>query len=168
MPCALTQGYNIDCKENIGGVRAVWFIGYGDVSAVSEASGVVTAITKVAGKSWYKYNLIRNTASWTETPTGDVANGTMFWSEELTIILNKLQANTRNEIQLLSRATVMSIVQDNNGKYWLVGKNNGLDLTTGSHTTGTASGDRNGYTLTFNGEEREMAVEVNTTVMATL
>ncbi len=43
MSCALTQGYTLDCKNSIGGIKAVWFIAAGDVSAVAEASGVVTS-----------------------------------------------------------------------------------------------------------------------------
>ena len=50
MACALTQGMVLDCKDSIGGIKAVWFIAAGDVSAVTEVSGVVTAITKHLAK----------------------------------------------------------------------------------------------------------------------
>lgn len=169
MACALTQGFTtFDCKDNVGGVKAVWFINYSDVTAVTEASGVVSAITKASGKVFYKYLLVRNTASFTETITGNIENGTVFFDQSLVVVLNKLQANTRNEILLLSRNTMMAVVEDQNGKYWLAGKLNGLDLLTGSAGTGTAAGDRNGYSLTFSGSEREMAVEVSSTVISGL
>lgn len=168
MACALTQGYTLDCKDSLGGIKAAWFIAHQDVASVTETEGVVTAITKDAGKVFYKYQLVRNTSSLTENVTASVENGTVFYAQELTIILNKMQANTRNEILLLAKNNLMVVVEDANGNYWLLGKNNGLDLTGGNSGSGTAQGDRNGYTLTFSGGEKELAPEVGSAVIATL
>lgn len=168
MACALTQGYTLSCKESIGGIKAVWFIASGDVASVTEASGVVTAITKAGGKVFYKYELVKNTGSLTETVTASVENGTIFYAPELTIVLNKLQANTRNEILLLAKNNLMAVVEDSNSKYWLLGKLNGLDITGGTAATGVAQGDRNGYELTFSGGEPALAPEVQSSVIAGL
>lgn len=166
MACALTQGFSLDCRDSIGGVKAVWFIAHANVTAVTQASGVVTAITDTS--SWYKYNLVKNTASLTENITGSVENGSVLYAPELNIIINKLQANTRNEILLLAQNTLMAIVQDQNNKYWLLGVQNGIDLTTGSAATGVAGGDRNGYSLTFTGTEPALAPEVQASVVTGL
>ena len=168
MSCALTQGYTLSCKESIGGIKAVWFIPFGDVSAITQASGIVSAITKAGGKVFYKYELVKNTGSVTETVTASVENGSVFYAPELTIILNKLQANTRNEILLLAKNNLMAVFQDSNNKYWLLGKINGLDITGGTAATGTAQGDRSGYELTFSGGEPELAPEVQSSVIAGL
>lgn len=166
MPCVLTQGFTLDCRDSIGGVKAVWFIAHANVTTVTQASGVVTAITDTS--NWYKYNLIKNTASLTENVTGTVENGTVLYAPELNIIINKMQANTRNELLLLAQNSLMAIVQDQNNKYWLIGLQNGVDLTTGSATTGVAGGDRNGYSLTFTGTEPAFAPEVQASVISTL
>ena len=50
MPCALTQGYSLDCRDSLGGITEVYFIEKGNVSSITVASGSVSAITKVAGK----------------------------------------------------------------------------------------------------------------------
>lgn len=168
MACALTQGFTLDCKDSIGGIKAVWFIATGDVSAISEASGVVTAITKATGKSFYKYALVKNSSMLAENVNTNVQNGTVFYAQELTIVLNKMQANTRNEILLLAKNNLMAVVQDANDKYWLAGRVNGLDLTGGGSASGTAQGDRNGYTLTFSGGEKELAPEVTSGIIAGL
>lgn len=168
MACALTQGYTLDCRESLGGIKAVWLIAHANVSSVTEASGVVSAITKAAGKVFYKYELVKNTGALTETVTASVENGTVFYAQELSIVLNKLQANTRNEILLLAKNTLMAVVQDANDKYWLVGRYTGLDVTGGTAATGTAQGDRSGYTLTFTGGEKELAPEVNSGIIAGL
>lgn len=168
MPCALTQGYTFDCKDNIGGLKAVWFIGWNDVASVTVASGVVSAITKGAGKVFYKYQLVRNTASFTENIAGSIENGTVVYNQELTIVINKMQVSMRNEILLLAQNNMMAVVEDQNGRYWLAGRYNGLDLLSGTAGTGTAQSDRNGYSLTFSGGEKELAPEVASGVIATL
>ena len=166
MPCALTQGYTLDCKDSLGGIKAVWLINHANVSAITEASGIVSAITKAANKVFYKY--VKNTGALTETVTASVENGTVFYAQELSVVLNKLQANTRNEILLLAQATLMAVVQDANDKYWLLGRVAGLDVTGGTAATGTAQGDRNGYTLTFTGGEKQLAPEVASGIIAGL
>ena len=86
MSCALTQNYVIDCKDSQGGLEAVWFIPYNDVTSVTEASGVVTAIAKAAGKQFYKYQLVKNTASFTENIQGNIENGTINYDQQLVIV----------------------------------------------------------------------------------
>ena len=166
MACNLTQGMTLDCRDSIGGVKAVWFIAHSAVTAVTEASGVVTAITDTA--TWYKYNLTKQTASLTENINASVENGTVQYAPELSVIINKLQANVRNEILLLAQNSLMAIVQDQNSKYWLLGKQNGIDLSGGNAATGTAATDRSGYTLTFSGSEPALAPEVQASVVTGL
>lgn len=168
MSCALTQGYTFDCKDNIGGLKSVWFIGWNDVASVTESSGTITAITKASGKVFYKYQLVRNTASFTDTIAGSIENGTVVYNQELVVVINKMQVSMRNEILLLAKNNMMAVVEDQNGRYWLAGRYNGLDLLSGTAGTGTAQADRNGYTLTFSGGEKEMAPAVDAAVIATL
>ena len=168
MPCALTQGYTLDCRDSLGGITEVYFIASSDVSSITEASGVITALTKATGKRFYKYELVKGTSMFTETVAANVQNGTLYYTTELTIILNKLQANTRNEILLLAQNRLNAVAKDSNGKFWYLGKTRTLDLTGGSAATGTAEGDRSGYTLTFTGAEPNLCPEVNSSVASAL
>jgi hypothetical protein len=168
MPCALTQGYTLDCRDSLGGITEVYFIASSDVTSTTEASGVITALVKATGKRFYKYELTKGTSMFTENVASNVQNGTLYYTPELTIILNKLQANTRNEILLLAQNRLVAVAKDNNGKFWYLGKTRALDLTAGSSATGTAEGDRSGYTLTFTGAEPSLCPEVNSAVSAAL
>jgi hypothetical protein len=168
MACALTQGYTLDCKDSLGGITEVYFIEKGNVSSTTEASGVITAITKGSGKVFRKYELVPGTSSLTENINANVQNGTVLYAQELSIILNKLQANTRNEILLLAQNTLVAVVGDNNGKYWYLGKVHGLNMSGGNGATGTAQGDRSGYTLTFSASEGALAPEVASSVISGL
>ncbi len=168
MACALTQGYTLDCKDSLGGLKSVYFIESGNIASYTEAAGVITGITLDAGKFFFKYDLVKETSSFTETVTASVQNGTIFYAQELSLVLNKLQANTRNEILLLAQNTLVAIAEDKNGKYWLLGKSNGLDITGGTAASGVATGDRNGYQLTFSGQEAALAPEVDSDIIAGL
>lgn len=168
MACSLTQDFNLDCRDAIGGLKVVYLIETPNISTYTDASGVVTAITKVTGKIFRKYTLIRDTSNFTDVLTVSEQNGTVFAAETLDLIINKMQANTRNEIMLLGRNNLTAVVGDNSGKYFLLGREFGLVLATGTGASGTAWGDRNGYTLAFAGNERELAYEVSSSVITTL
>ena len=168
MSCALTSGYSLDCKDSLGGLKSVLFIESANIASVTESAGVVTAITLDAGKTFFKYELVKETSSFTETVTASVQNGTIFYAQELTVVLNKLQAASRNEILLLAKNNLVAIAEDRNGKYWLLGKDGGLDITGGTAASGVATGDRNGYELTFSGQEGALAPEVSAGIIAGL
>lgn len=168
MPCALTQSLTLDCRDSIGGLKSVMFIESANVTAITAAAGIVTAITKASGKKFYKYDLAKETSQFTETFTSSVQNGTFFYAQELSIVLNKLQTNTRNEILLLAQNNLLAIAEDKNGSYWLLGRLNGLDVSGGTAESGTASGDRSGYTITLSGQEKELAISVQSSIIAAL
>lgn len=168
MPCALTSNYVIDCKDSLGGLTEVYFMELGNLTSYTEASGVITALVKATGKKFYKYELVRGTSSFVENINASVENGSVFYQQELTVILNKLQVATRNEILLLAKNRLVAVAKDNNSKYWILGVSKGIDITAGSSASGTAEGDRSGYTLTFTGKEAALAQEVGSAIALAL
>ena len=164
MPCALTQGYSLDCKDSAGGITEVYFIEKGNVSAIVSASGVVTGLTKASGKRFWKYELPKETGSFTHNPQVSNENGTLFFDQNLTIVVNKLSAAINTELKLLAQNIVVAVVKDNNNKYWMLGKERGLDMSGSTSGSGTAFGDRSGYSLVFVGKEPDQLYEVNSSV----
>jgi hypothetical protein len=168
MPCALTSNYLIDCKDSLGGLTEVYFMELGNLTSYTEASGVITALVKAAGKKFYKYELVRGTSMFVENINASIENGSVFYQQELTIILNKLQVATRNEILLLAKNRLVSVAKDNNGKYWILGITKGVDISAGTAGSGAAEGDRSGYTLTFTGKEAALSQEVGNAIAIAL
>lgn len=166
--CALTQDYSFGCDVGVGGTKECYLIELENITSFTESSGTLTAITKATGKVFRKYQLVLETANFEEDITGNRANGTLFYAQKGTIILNKQQVAVRNEIMLLAKNRLVIVIKDNNTTYRLFGREYGLMLQTGTATTGTAWGDRNGYTLNFTGSELELAPFVQDTVIATL
>ena len=95
----------------------------------------------------------KNSSSLTQTVNASVENGTVFYTQVLSLVLNKPVAADITEVQNLAKGRLAIVVQDNNDNYFVLGHTRGAELTGGSIATGTAPGDLNGYTLEFTGEE---------------
>jgi len=170
MACSnLTAGFTLDCNDSNGGVEKI-FIANGPVQSITESAGVVTAIT-VGGSAltpsdFFEFEVPRQTSSFTETHTVSQENGTLFYDQALTAVFNKMEATKRNELLLMGQATNMVVVfKDNNGKYWSVGLERGAYMTSGTSTSGTAYGDRNGYEIVISGTEVEPSYEITSTIV---
>lgn len=166
--CALTQDYSFGCDVGAGGTIECWIIESGNISSYTESSGTLTAITKVAGKVFRKYQLVLETANFEEAIVGNRQNGTIAYDQKGTIVINKQSVAVRNEILLLAVNTLTIILHDQNDTYRLFGRVNGLRLESGTAATGTALADRNGYTLNFTGKEANLAPFVSSAAVATL
>ncbi len=162
MACtALTKGRGLDCNRISGGVKKIFFSVYDpDVSYTYDATNKleIDAIDW-DGSTIYEYVMPLGVASVTDTITGSRENGTIFYTPTVNIILNRLTKEDQNEIKLLGKTKVRIFAQLNqqlaNGHdvFIALGMANGMELSTGTIDSGAAWGDRNGYTLTFEGME---------------
>lgn len=168
MPCGFTAGYAQDCnKDSIGGLARIRIAPFKDVVSVTETAGVITAITLATGKQFYDFQLTKNTSNFSITPTPNVQNGTTFYAEAVTFVMNKMKATTSALVDSLAKSSLVMLVEDKNGETMLLGRSNGLDMSGGTVGSGTASGDRSGYELQFAGEEPVIS-HVDPTIVAAL
>lgn len=168
MACALTQGYSLDCRDNAGGMVSAYLIEAANVTGVTSAAGIVSAVAKANNKRFWKYNQIRGNSEAKETIESNEGNGVVVYNQTVDLVLTKMQASIRNEIVLLAQNYLYAVVQDRNSKYWLYGYPDGLILKSGTTGTGKAGTDLNGYTLNFDSQLAAPALEVNASVIATL
>lgn len=166
--CALTQDYNFGCDVGTGGTKEAYIIELENILSTTESSGTLTAITKAPGKIFRKYQLVLETANFEEAIVGNRQNGTLYYDQKGTIVINKQNVAVRNEILLLAKNNIAIVIVDKNDTYRLFGRVQGMRLAGGSATTGVAWGDRNGYSLEFSGKEAELAPFVTAAVIATL
>jgi hypothetical protein len=169
MSCAITSGYTIDCRDAVGGIDAVFFIEYDGVSSMTDASGVITAITKATGKRFWKFEVpTRSTANATSNPVGSTENGTLFFEQTITFPVNKRDATTRNIVTELAKNRVIAVTKDKDGSYRMYFKDYGGYLGQSTGQTGAAAGDANGYVLNFEGQEKNDFYVVQADVAAAL
>jgi len=166
MACtALTKGRGLDCNRISGGVKYIYFGVYDQFTdpistvGIVQASGEISDIEMGSGTGLKRYTMPLGVASVTETITGSTENGTIFYAPVVNVVLNKLTKEDQNEIKLLGQTKVVIFAQLNeqlaNGHDVIIGLGvtNGMALNAGTMDSGAAFGDRNGYTLTFDGLE---------------
>ena len=161
MACNLTSAIALDCIDSIGGIKAA-YIGVDIVIASTsyDANNEITGMTGTTG-TFYQYELPKDTASFTETFNISNTNGTAFYDQAITINVQKLSAEKRNQLLLLSRNRDIKVIfEDNNNNYWLLGKTRGGVITAGTSVTGTAPGDANQYSITISAQEPDMAYQL--------
>lgn len=167
MSCTLSAGYQLGCKDSVGGIRTVYISNFSDNETYAlDANSQITGVT--SGATYYKFEMRPQTAGYNETINASVENGTLFHTQELTLAFDKLDVSLRNQIYLLSQAQMRVIILDQNGTYRLIGKINGADVTAGTLPTGTAYGDRNGAELTITSYEPSPANFMSAAAFGTL
>jgi len=154
MACDLTKGRKEPCKDVVGGLKAVYFIDYGDLGTVTKTEDQITDLSGTF--TAYKYELKGN-SSFEQTITASRENGTTFFEQTLNLTLKKLSKEDHKEIKLLAYGRPHVAVEDYNGNVFLMGLEHGADVSGGTIVTGAAMGDLSGYTLTLSGMEVQPA-----------
>ena len=150
MACDLTKGRAVPCKDVTGGIRAVYFVDFGDLGTITLTNDEVTNISGTF--SAYQY-LVKGNSSFEQTFNVSRDNGTTFFTQTLNLTLTKLTKEDNKELKLLAYGRPYVVVQDYNGNAFLMGMVNGAEVTGGTIVTGAAMGDLSGYTLTMEGQE---------------
>ena len=170
MACDITRGRLIDCKDTIGGLKAIYICkNYNNnISAVATINA--TEMTTAGFATWsgqsgsattvFKYDLVPNLSNMNVTINSDNANGTTFFTQALSVTLQKIDHDTTNELRLMAYSRAQIFVQDSNDNVFLLGIDNGCYVTGGTVVTGTAKGDLNGYTIEWGAEERNALVQL--------
>lgn len=166
--CLINSGYALGCRDNIGGIQEAFIASFsGATTYTLDADNIITGITST--QTFYTYEQPKETGEFINGE-GQISreNGTVFYVQTVNLTFHKNEADLRNSLILLAQAQLLVIVLDQNGRYWLVGKQNGADLITSSMTSGKAYGDMNGATVSIEGREPLPAFEVSATAFATL
>ncbi len=166
MACNLTQGFTLDCKDAVGGIKSIHLIDWAS-TGFTVSGGEVTATTVVSGDV-YTYELPKGVGSMTTTTNVSQENGTVFNQSDIVARLRKLSTTKRNELKLLAQNRVFCIVKDNNDNYWLAGNEYGCDITAMTSESGTAMGDVQGYNFTLSAIEAESPYLLQDAVATTL
>ena len=165
MACNLTRGLLVDCKDQIGGLKKIFFVN--TYSADIRAGATFTAnVMDTAGfVDWdiyggtyvnvFQYDLRPNLSSMTVNINSDPATGTTWFEQTLSVTLQKLTAAQSNELKLISYNRSQVFVLDANDNVFLLGMNDGCDVSGGTAVTGAAKSDLTGYTLELRAEEKE-------------
>jgi len=151
MPCDITLGRAEQCKNVIGGLRAVYLMNWNNNQVISVNSNDVVTQIEPGGNS-YKYEL-KGASTFEQTVTSSRENGSTYVEQKLNLDLKKLSIADHKQLKILSYNRTRIFVEDNNGNFFLAGKEKGMELTTSTISTGASMSDMSGYKLEFVGTE---------------
>ena len=171
MACQLSAAVGIDCKDQIGGLKAVYFCNdyYNNIENVDSVTADSFIMTAGGFATWqdsigttpasdvvivYKYDLRPDLSSMTINTNASKTNGTTFFTQTLSLTLQKINAAVAYQLRLIAYNRVQVFVLDNNNNLFLLGYNNGCDVTAGTTLSGTAYGDLSGFTIEISAEEK--------------
>ena len=145
MACDITAGRAKPCKDGLGGVSKLYLYNYIE-DPFTVTAGEATAMNVLLTAA-YEYDLVGDGQVLDENMVSDRNNGTVLNTQTITAILQKIDATTSAELNLVAAGYPQAVVLTNDGNYHAVGITDGIDFTT-VENTGAAKGDLNGYTLT--------------------
>ena len=177
------KGITLDCSHSLGGIKTVYIANYNDVTDIKynastgtttgTTSGVtgsttgvtftgdtITGITMASGAVFKPYQFRKQTGSMTSTLTVDETAGVNYVSTELSLVFTKMETKKRIELSALSIGQLAVIVEDSNGIFWYLGKDDYVSATSGPGQSGTAKGDGNSYNIVLRDESDTYPYEI--------
>lgn len=157
MPCSLTSGRIVDCKDSVGGIQKVFFsnyVNYEGLAGFTSTDDVVSAATSGTDVDVYEFDVRPETSSLTVTYQSDPANGTTFFEQSLSLTFQKFDSTDISDIRVICQGRPNVWVLDNNLNLFLIGAVYGCNVSGGNLVTGQGFGDLNGYTIDLVGKEQ--------------
>ena len=166
MSCSITSARGIDCRDAIGGLKAIYFCSSycSDILANATVTAGSYTITDAGFATWdivdttvtvFKYDLVTDLSTFKSGVEADKATGSVMWNQTLDIVLHKVVAADLYQLGLISKNRAQIFVQDSNDNVYLMGTTDGCYLTGGdSIATGTSRSDMNGLSLSFTAKEQ--------------
>lgn len=162
MSCDISKGKGLlGCKDDVSGLKAIYLSNFGDFTFVAgtgpgASEGEIVSISGPTGAGapdFYKYELKNSGNTFQEQMSSSRDNGTTMFTATLNFIVNKLSAEMHYQIKRMGWGRPQIIVEANNGKFFLMGKEHGCEITGNADIQGTMD-SLNGYTMTAVAMER--------------
>ena len=163
MACDITSNISRDCRSSLGGVQ-YFYVTSDAIGDLTETAGEITALSGTP--TFYKFEMPRNSSSFTETGNFSLEADTAFYQQDLTVSFSRMSAEKRNALSLLGQNTSLFVVfKDENGSFFSIGAERGAYLTAGGQVSGQALGDLNGLTMTITATEPNPSFAVAASVV---
>ena len=179
MSCDITAGRIEQCKDSVSGLKSIFIINYEKLNADSAVYNTTDAGKEDELKSWmpvdtttalhlYKFELKSTSNSFTTQINSSRDNGTTFFTQTLVAALKRQDVVTTKNVKLLAYGRPRIVVRTMTDQFFLMGLDQGADVSAGEISSGAALADFNGYSLTFTAEEELPANFIDCTTEAQL
>lgn len=153
--CDLTSGWDDTfCRLSVGGIRRAVpiILNTVDHSTVTIVNNEITNLS--SSEDAYEYILEKNLSSYEAYPVRSEESGSVFWDITLNLVFINDTKELREILTTLARNTIVWLVQKSSGEWVCLGLQDGMTLGADNEGgSGVTKADRNGYSLTFMGQE---------------
>ncbi len=165
MACDITAGRIEQCKDSVSGLKAMYLINYEDLNSdsptyVSYGTGdnvdeIIDwiPVDDTTQLTMYKFELKSTANSFTTSINSSRDAGTTFFEQTLVAALKRQDVVTHKNVKLLAYGRPRIVVRTMTDQFFLMGLDQGADVSAGEISSGAALGDFNGYSLTFTAQE---------------
>ena len=179
MSCEISNGRIEQCKDSVSGLKSIYIINYDKLNSDSAVYLTSPAGSEDVIDTWvpidtstalqlFKYELKSTANSFTTSINSSRDNGTTFFTQTLVANLKRQDAVTTRNVKILSYGRPRIVCRTMTDQFFLMGLDQGADVSAGEISTGAALGDFNGYSLTFTAEEELPANFLDCSTKATL
>lgn len=163
MACLNLQGYTKGCDQSNGGIKTVVLFEQDDVSAYTvDASGVLETLELSTAGEAYKYDFLRDNSNIADAIIGGGGIATVSYQPTINMIFRKASVEIINEVIELGKSYTVGMVEDNNGNFWTLGIDRGLELqASAGMVTGNTLEEANSVTLLLQGKETRPVLPTN-------
>ena len=179
MSCDITAGRIEQCKDSVSGLKSIYIINFDKLNSDSVVYNTTDAGKEDELKTWvpidtatamnlYKFELKSTTNSFTTAIESSRDNGTTFFTQTLVAALKRQDVVTTKQVKILSYGRPRIVVRTMTDQFFLMGLDQGADVSAGEISSGAALGDFNGYSLTFLAQEELPANFIDCSDEATL
>ena len=148
----------------MSGLKSIFLINYEDLNSDDATYDTVTANHEDELISWtpvntasaltlYKFELKSTQNSFTTAIESSRDAGTTFFTQTLVAALKRQDVVTHKNVKLLAYGRPRIVVRSMTDQFFMMGLDQGADVSAGEVSSGAALGDFNGYSLTFTAME---------------
>lgn len=169
MACIYNSGWSLsdNCLDNIGGVKEFYIGNFSGGSTYSyDADGIITGGT--AQPTYYTIEQRREQGSFNQGGALTLDTGANVYTQSAQMVFFKYQASARDLVRIMAQTETSIIVLTQEGRYILLGEENGMNLISSEGGSGQKFEDLNGFRVNFEGKEKLPARELSSTFFGTL
>lgn len=169
--CTITSGVaTLGCRDYEGGAANVYIMNdTDDIVYTYGTNSIITNITFTGvTQSIYKFAQPEEVISYTIPGVHSKANQNTIYTQTLLINIYGLNAASIEQIENLNRGAYKIFIEDNTGRYFLMGENGPVQTESSEGGLGQLKEDMNGQILTFTYKSKNMPKEVDASVITAL
>jgi len=155
----LNKNINDYCNYTLPGINRIWLTTWDKPKTIYNIDNLDLVTTINNDYVWYSFDVEDTIVTFNEEMDISSPNG-RYYRQTINLYFERLEWLKRRSVDQLVKVPLLAILEDKNGKYWIVGLDAPLRSTTMINKTGTKN-DSNDYSITLTALSKLIAKELD-------